>query len=78
MHAIRHTPVIHRRPPGAIASLALSAAFDRPDKPLLPDVNYSFGSSAPFVPSTRVAADLFSSLPPGGAPDEPPEAIIWV
>jgi len=39
--------------------------------------HYSFGSSAPLVTSvTRVVADLFSSLPPGGPADVPPEPNI--
>jgi len=56
--------------------MALPAAFHPPNStPRIP--RYSFGSS-PFVPSvTRVAADLFSSVPPGGAADEPPEPNIW-
>jgi predicted small lipoprotein YifL len=63
---------------GSDRPLDLPAAFDHPPKSTAPDQDYSFGSSAPFVPSPRVAADLFSSLPPGGPPVEPPEPNIWV
>jgi hypothetical protein len=37
---------------------------------------YSFGSSAPFVPSAT--RELLSLLPPGGWTVEPPELSIWV
>jgi hypothetical protein len=60
-------------PPRRLASPAPQLHSSGSDLP-----NYSFGSSAPFVTSVaRVGADLFSSLPPGGPPDVPPEPNIW-
>ncbi len=70
--------VIHRRPPEA----------DRLPRPFLPPPppqlhssgshlpHYSFRSSPLVTSAPRVAADLFSSLPPGPA-FEPPEPNIW-
>lgn len=74
--------VIHRRPSEADCLLWTTPPPCIPAPQLhssgsdLP--HYSFGSSAPFVPSVaRVGADLFSSLPPGGPPDVPPDPNIW-
>jgi hypothetical protein len=81
IYGIRHTAVIHRRPPEA-DRLPWPRRLASPPPQLhssgsnLP--HYSFGPSAPLVTSlARVVADLFSSLPPCGAPDVPPEPNIW-